>query len=103
MKLNSKLVLIRVEEAPEQDASGVYVQDEWVANRPIGTVEEVADDVSFCKVGDRVWFERYTALQDPNDENTRICREDAVLAVYDNDDQLEPGSVMPDGTHYQKR
>lgn len=84
-RLTSGLVLIRVDEAEEQDASGVYVQDEWVRSNPRGVVEAVAGDVKVCKVGDHVWFERYTSLQAPDDRDLRVCREDAIVAIYEND------------------
>jgi co-chaperonin GroES (HSP10) len=83
MKLNQSLVLIRVDKPKEQDDSGVFIQEEWVTNQPLGTVEAVADNVKFCKVGDRVWFERYTAITHPQDENLKMCREDAVLGILD--------------------
>lgn len=81
MKLNHKLVLIRCEKPKEQDESGVFIQEEWVAQSPIGVVEAVSEDVGFCKVGDRVWFERYTSIPHPEDKDLRMCREDAVLGI----------------------
>ena len=81
MKLNQGLVLVKVDKPKEQDESGVFIQEEWVTNQPIGTVVAIADDVTFCDIGNRVWFERYTAIQSPEDEDMRVCREDAILAV----------------------
>ena len=83
MKLNQKLVLVRVESPKEQDESGIYIQEEWQSQQPIGIVEAVADDVEFCKKGDKVWFERYTSIPHPEDKDLRMCREDAVIAVYE--------------------
>lgn len=83
MKLNSKIVCIEVEPDRVKDDSGVYLQDEWIQGRPVGTVVEVASDVTFCKTGDIVMFERYTSLKDPMNEDLRYCREDAVMVVYD--------------------
>ena len=82
MKLNQKLVLVRVESPKDQDDSGIYIQEEWQSQQPIGVVEFVADDVEFCKAGDKIWFERYTSVPHPEDEDLRMCREDAVIAVY---------------------
>jgi co-chaperonin GroES (HSP10) len=81
MKLNSKLVLVRCDPPKEQDESGVFIQEEWVTNQPIGVVESVSDDVKFCKKGDKVWFERYTSIPYPEDKDLRMCREDAILSV----------------------
>ena len=83
MKLNDGLVLVRCESPKEQDESGVFIQEEWVSQQPIGIVEGCAEDVRFCKPGDKVWFERYTSIPYPEDKNWRMCREDAVLAVLD--------------------
>lgn len=81
MKLNSKLVLVRCESPKEQDENGIFIQEEWVTQQPIGIVEAVADDVYFCKAGDKIWFERYTSIPHPEDKELRMCREDAVISV----------------------
>ena len=81
MKLAKNLVLIRVDKPKEQTESGVFIQEEWISHIPIGIVEEVADNVTECKVGDRVWFERYTSIPHPENEGLRACREDAIIAV----------------------
>ena len=83
MKLSSKLVLIRCDTPKEKDENGIFVQEEWITTPPTGTVEGIAYDVGFCKVGDRVWFERYTSVPHPEDKGLRVCREEAVLAVLD--------------------
>lgn len=83
MKLNKSLVLIRVEPPKEKDDSGIFIQEEWITQQPIGVVEAIAPNVEFCKVGDKVWFERYTAIPNPEDRNLKMCREDAVMAVLD--------------------
>ena len=82
MRLNSHLVLIRVDDIKQQDDDGIYMQEEWQSREPIGTVEAVADDVTFCKVGDRVWFERYGSIPDPSDDGLRACRDDSILRIY---------------------
>lgn len=81
MKLSSKLVLVRVDKPKEQTDSGIFIQEEWVSHRPLGVVEAVADDVLTCKVGDKVWFERYTAVPHPENDDLRACREDAIIAI----------------------
>jgi co-chaperonin GroES (HSP10) len=81
VELNKNLVLVRVQSAKEQTDSGVFIQEEWQSKPPVGVVEAVAKDVVFCKVGDKVWFERYTSIQHPEDKDLRMCREDAILAI----------------------
>jgi co-chaperonin GroES (HSP10) len=81
LKLNNSLVLIRVDETPETNLEGIYIQEEWRRVPQTGTVEFIADDVEFCQVGDHVEFERYGAIEVSTDENLRLCREDAVLMV----------------------
>ena len=80
-KLNHSLVLVRVQSPKDQDENGIFIQEEWQSHEPLGTVEAVADDVTFCKVGDTVWFERYTAILHPTDKDLRMCREDAIMAI----------------------
>lgn len=81
MKLNKGLVLVRVDSALDKDESGVWIQEEWKDAPPTGVVEAVAPDVTFCKVGDKVHFERYTSIKTPN-KDLRLCREDAIFEVY---------------------
>lgn len=80
MKLNSKLVLIKPDQ-PVEEQDGIYVAEEWKDLPPTGEVLAVAEDVTFCDVGDKVFFERYSAIETPEDD--RIVREDQVLGVYD--------------------
>lgn len=80
-QLNSHLVLIKVDQPKEKEESGLFISEEWITNQPTGTVERVADDVTFCKVGDRVFFERYTSIPTPYGKEFRLCREDAIFEV----------------------
>lgn len=83
-KLNSQLVLIKVDAPPAKDKEAdFFIQEEWQTHPPTGTVEQVADDVTFCKKGDRVFFERYTAIPTYHGDDYRLCREDAVFEVLD--------------------
>lgn len=82
-KLNSKLVLVKVDAVKEQDTSGFFIAEEWQTNEPTGIVEAIADDVTFCKVGDRVFFERYTSIPTPDGKDYRLCREDAIFEIYE--------------------
>jgi co-chaperonin GroES (HSP10) len=80
MRLNSKLVLIKPDQ-PVEEQDGIYIAEEWKDLPPTGVVVGVASDVTFCDIGDKVFFERYSAIETP--EDYRIVREDAVLGVYD--------------------
>lgn len=80
-QLNSHLVLIKVDQPEEREESGLWKQEEWITNSPTGVVERVADDVTFCKVGDKVFFERYTSIPTPYGKEFRLCREDAIFEV----------------------
>ena len=82
-KIQEKLVLVRVQQPKEQDDSGIFIQEEWQTLDPVGVVEMIGDDVHACAVGDKVWFERYTATQHPTDKELRMCREDSIMAVYE--------------------
>lgn len=79
--LNSKLVLVKVDQPKEADDSGFFIQEEWQTQEPTGVVERVADDVTFCKVGDTVFFERYTSIPTPHGKEYRLCREDAIFEI----------------------
>lgn len=80
MRLNTKLVLIKPDQ-PVEEQDGIYIAEEWKDLPPTGVVLAKADDVTFCDVGDKVFFERYSAIETPEDD--RIVREDQVLGVYD--------------------
>jgi co-chaperonin GroES (HSP10) len=80
MKLNSKLVLVKMDQPPEIDENGIYKMEEWKSLPPTGEVISVAKDVTFCKKGDRVFFERYGAIPTPED-GIRLCREDQIFQV----------------------
>lgn len=82
MQLNSHRVLILVDSVKQQDSDGIFMQEEWQSREPVGTVVAVADDVRFCKAGDRVFFDRYSAVSVPDNEDWRMCLEDAVHGIY---------------------
>ena len=79
--LKSKTVLVKVDDIKTQDDDGIYSQEEWQTNEPTGIVEAVADDVTFCKIGDKVFFERYSSIPTPFGKNIRMCRLEAILAI----------------------
>lgn len=83
MKLNSKLVAVRADNAIEQDENGIYIQEEWRSLPPTAVVLEVAPDVTFVQVGDRIEFTRYTAIEANYESGVLFVSEDAILAVLD--------------------
>lgn len=82
MALNSHLVLIKVDEPKDREGEdGPFTQEEWVTNSSTGVVERISDNVTFCKVGDKVFFERYTSIPTPYGPLFKLCREDAIFEV----------------------
>jgi co-chaperonin GroES (HSP10) len=87
IKPNSKVVFIRIDAPKEKTDDGIMISEDWRDLPATGTLVAVADDVSY-NVGDRVFFERYTAIATPFGEEIRACREDAIFAVYEEEDAL---------------
>ena len=81
-KPNRDIVLIEVDDPKEKDENGLYIAEEWKTQAPTGVVLDVGSGVTFVKPGDKVFFERYTAIQTPFAENIKACKEDAILVVY---------------------
>lgn len=80
-----QIILIRVDQPKTQDSSGLYISEEWKTIPPTGVVEAVGPDVTICKKGDRVFFERYAAIDTPFDEDLKACRSDNILVIYNED------------------
>jgi co-chaperonin GroES (HSP10) len=85
MKLLNGHILIRVDEAQKQTKSGLYLTENAVRLPQTGTVEAVADEVTEVKVGDKVAFLRYAAI-DGVEEDTRLCKIEHILGVYSADE-----------------
>ena len=81
-KPNKNIVLVEVDKPKEQDDNGIFIQEEGKTQPPTGVVLEVGDGVTFVKPGDKVFFERYTAIQTPFAENIKACKEESILVVY---------------------
>jgi len=79
--LNSNLVLIENDQPEEKDQHGIFVQEEWQTLPPTGTVLAVGEGVTFCKEGDRVFYERYSAIQTPHGKDIKLVRADAIFEV----------------------
>lgn len=82
-KLNSKIVLVKVDAVKEMNSDGLYEAEEWKIQPATGVVLAVADDVSFCKPEDRVFIVRYSVYDTPFGDDVKAILEDSVLAVYD--------------------
>lgn len=84
MKIRANLVLIRVDQPKDRETpNGPFVQEEWKQLPPTGVVEAVGEAITFAKAGDRVEFERFSAITPSWDKNLRLCRDEAILAVLD--------------------
>lgn len=80
MKLLNDYILVRADDEIDQTDSGLLIASGAVRLPQSGTVEAVADDVEIVKVGDRVTFLRYAAIDGP-EPNTRICKERHIVGV----------------------
>lgn len=75
-------VLVKADAAVEKTKTGLYLSEQWKTMPLTGTVLAVGEDVELAKVGDRVLFMRYGALQLENDE--RLIKERHIFAgVHD--------------------
>lgn len=79
MKPTGDKVLVEVDPPKEKTASGLYIQEEWKTLPPFGTVKAIGPDVQEVKVGDRILFNRYAAVQ--LDGNDRLITEKDILAT----------------------
>jgi co-chaperonin GroES (HSP10) len=79
MELKNSYILIRIDQETTETKSGLLLQSSTVRVPNTGTVEAVAETVKSVKVGDRVQFLRYSAI-DGIEEDTRFCTEDMILA-----------------------
>ena len=79
-KLQSFLVLVKVDEVKEQDERGIYIVEEWKELPQTGTVLKVGAKVTFCKEGENVFFSRYAAIRTMK-EGEMLCQEQDILAI----------------------
>ena len=88
IKPNTDVVLIKVDGVKTEDDMGILISEQWQDRQPTGKVVAIGDDVACCKVGDKVFFERYTSIDTPFGEDIRACRRDGIIAVYEDGDAL---------------
>lgn len=87
IKPNNNVILIKTDGVKTEE-DGILISEQWQDLQPTGTVVAIGDDVACCKVGDKVFFERYTSIETPFGEDVRACRDDAILATYKDGDAL---------------
>lgn len=77
-------VLVTYEKEPEKTAGGIYIPE---ANRKIpshGRVLSIAKGVKSCKVGDKVLFEKFAAVEVEVDEvKCLLIAENDVQGVWE--------------------
>ncbi len=81
MELLNGYILVRVDTPIGETKSGILLANEAQRLPNSGTVEGVADGIDEVKVGDRVQFLRYAAV-DGVDPDTRLCTIKHILGVY---------------------
>ena len=74
------IILIEADEAQKKTESGLYLSEQWQKRPPTGTVQAVGPEVKEVKVGNKVVFMRYAAVDTPY-ENLRACKESHIMAV----------------------
>lgn len=75
-------ILLRVDEENTKTDSGLLLATGSVRLPQTGTIESIAKDVKGLKVGDRVMFLRYAAI-DGIDADTRICKQEHIVGKID--------------------
>ena len=75
-------VLVKVDQAEEKTASGLFIPQTSQEKTQFGTVKAVGDDVKTVKTGDRILHDKYsgTSLKIDNDDYLILALKD-VLAV----------------------
>ena len=80
MKLLNGYILVRVDEEKQKTNSGLFLPSGATKLPNAGVIEAIADGVKDVKVGDKVQFLRYAAI-DGVEEGTRLCTIDHIVAV----------------------
>lgn len=86
MKLLNQYILIKVDEVPEKNESGLLLNPDQVRVPQTGTVvalpakRKIDSAISDLEVGDRVHFLRYASL-DGLEDDQRLCKPEHIIAV----------------------
>lgn len=80
MELLNGYILVRVDDETSKTDAGILLTTGSVRLPNTGVVENIAKSVKEVKVGDKVQFLRYAAI-DGVEENTRLCTIEHILAV----------------------
>lgn len=84
MKPLRDCILIEADKKEYTTKSGLYLKENWNTLPPYGEVLAIGPDVATVKVGDRVLFNRYAAMQ--LEGENRIITEKDVLAIVEKKD-----------------
>ena len=79
--LKSNLLLIKLDEEEEQTDDGIFVQEEWKTKPPTGVITKVGDGVTFGKVGDKVFFNRFGSVPTPHGKDIRMIKQDDIFEI----------------------
>jgi co-chaperonin GroES (HSP10) len=81
MKLLNDYILVRVDDPISKTKSGFLLAEAAQRLPNSGTVEAVAAGIREVRVGDKVHFLRYAAI-DGIDPDTRLCTPKHILGVF---------------------
>ena len=88
IKPNNNIVIIKTDGIVDKTSDWLLMSEQWEDRKPTGTVVAIGDNVTICKIGDKVFFERYTSIDTPFGEDIRACRDDAIIAVFEDGDEI---------------
>ncbi len=80
------IVLVRVDPPQKATESGILIKEDWKSLPPTGTVVAMGRNIPATiplVVGDRVIFERYSAVM--LSEDLRLCKAGNILAVIEDE------------------
>lgn len=76
------IVVVQVDTPKTETASGIVIKEDWRTLPPTGVVLAVGPEVTRVHLGERVVFERYSAVT--LEEGLRLCKQSHILAVKTN-------------------
>lgn len=78
---SSDVIFIEVDQPVNQTSDGIYIEEEWKTLPTTGVIISLGKDITEYKLGDKVFFERYSSIQTPFGETVRACRKEHILAI----------------------